>query len=327
MRRALQQLAPILRLTRVTTAFAAVANVWFLILWTKAHSVYELPAAASALQDRPLWLLLLAGAGGALGLFAFGTSLNDVTDLHRDRAMKLDRPIGEGRISPEAVVLSVAGSLIVAVLGATAFGTMAVLLTLLVALAILLFNVLGKFVPAIGMVLLGVIYAGHMLTPNVHARFLVPVWLVMTHALVLAGLTHRLARRSPPISRRAFVFAVLGWAGVSAVLGSLMWSRTGTLWPEWVSPTAWIGPALLAGCFAALVVRRVRSLGAGPRAAEKVSRYGSLWLALYACAWLLGAGQIQAMAVMGALAGAGFLGMTILREMYALGEHPVGYRR
>jgi hypothetical protein len=107
----------------------------------------------------------------------------------------------------------------------------------------------------------------------------------------------------------------------------LMWARVGTLWPEWVSPTAWIGPAVLAGLFVAMVVRRVRTLGVGPRAAEKVSRYGSLWLALYACAWLMGAGQIRAMAVMGVLAGAGFLGMTMLRELYALGEHPVGYRR
>ena len=226
-----------------------------------------------------------------------------------------------------ALVLSVAGSLIVAVLGATAFGTLAVLLTLLVALAILVFNVLGKFVPGFGMVLLGVIYAGHMLTPNVHARFLIPVWLVMTHALVLAGLTHRLARRSPPISRRAFVFALIGWAGVSGALAMLMWARAGTLWPEWVSATAWVGPAVLAGLFVAMVVRRVRTLGVGPRAAEKVSRYGSLWLALYACAWLMGAGQLRAMAVMGVLAGAGFLGMTMLRELYALGEHPVGYRR
>ncbi|MFI4896480.1 MAG: UbiA family prenyltransferase [Phycisphaerales bacterium JB059] len=327
MRRLLQQLAPVLRLTRVTTAFAAVANVWFLILWTRAHTGYELPEASAAMQDRPLWVLLLAGAGSALGLFSYGTSLNDVTDLHRDRSMKLDRPIGEGQISPEAVVLSVAGSLILAVLGATAFGTLAVLLTLLVALAILVFNVLGKFVPGFGMVLLGVIYAGHMLTPNVHARFLIPVWLVMTHALVLAGLTHRLARRTPPISRRAFVFAFIGWASVSTALAMLMWARVGTLWPEWVSPTAWIGPAVLAGLFVAMVVRRVRTLGVGPRAAEKVSRYGSLWLALYACAWLMGAGQIRAMAVMGVLAGAGFLGMTMLRELYALGEHPVGYRR
>lgn len=327
MRRALRQLTPVLRLTRVTTAFAAVANVWFMILWTRAHTGTELPEAAEAVQDRPLWALLAAGAASALGLYAYGASLNDVTDLHRDRAMRLDRPIGEGQLSPETVVLSVAGSLILAVLGATAFGTLGVVLTLLVALAILLFNLLGKFVPAIGMVLLGVIYAGHMLTPNVHAQFLVPVWWVMTHALVLAGLTHRLARRSPPISRRAFLFAVLGWLGVSVALAWLMWSRAGALWPGWVSPTAWIAPALLAGLFAWMVVRRVRTLGAGPRAAEKVSRYGALWLALYACAWLLGAGQIRAMAIMGALTGAGFLGMTILRELYALAEQPVGYRR
>ncbi len=326
MPRVLDRLAPVLRLTRVTTAFAAVANVWFVILWTRGYA-YEMLAAPAPLQDKPLWALLGAGAANAVGLFAYGAALNDVMDLHRDRAMRLDRPIGEGQLAPEAVVLAVAGSLIVSVLGATVFGTTCVVLTLLVALAILVFNVLGKFVPAIGMVLLGLIYTGHMLAPNVELRFLVPVWLVMTHALVLGGLTHRLSRKSPRISRRAVVFAAAGWVGVTAGLIWLGVQRGGGVWPAWVEPTAWIWPMILVGVFAALAVRRVSQLGAGPRAAEKIWRYGALWIALYACAWLFGVGEMKATMVMGALAALGFIGMTVLRELYALAEHPVGYRR
>lgn len=327
MARVLQRIAPVLRLTRVTTAFAAVANVWFVILWTRANESTELVTAVDAIRDRPLWLLLIAGGANAVGLFTYGAALNDVMDLHRDRAMRLERPIGEGRVPAEGVVLSVAGSLIVSILGATAFGTVGVTLTLLVAMAILVFNALGKFVPAIGMVLLGVIYAGHMLVPNVELLFLAPVWLVMTHALALSGLTHALGRKSPRISRRALAFAVLGWAGATALLVALGIHRAGTVWPAWVAGTAWIPPAMLVGVFVAMALRRIRSLGVGPRAAEKISRYGSLWIALYACAWLLGAREFFAMGVMVALALAGFAGMTVLRELYALAEHPVGYRR
>ncbi|MEZ6242132.1 MAG: hypothetical protein R3B57_03735 [Phycisphaerales bacterium] len=327
MPRVLVRLAPVLRLTRVTTAFAAVANVWFVILWTRAHEATELVVASTPMREKPLWALLGAGAANAVGLFAYGAALNDVMDLHRDRAMRLDRPIGEGQVSPEAVSLAVAGSLIVSVLGATAFGTACVVVTLLVAMAILVFNVLGKFVPAIGMVLLGLIYAGHMLAPNVQLRFLAPVWLVMTHALALGGLTHRLSRKSPRISRRALVFAGVGWIGVTSGLAWLGAQRAGGVWPTWVEPTAWIWPAILVGVFAVLAVRRVSQLGAGPRAAEKIWRYGALWISLYACGWLFGVGEMTATAIMGALAAVGFIGMTALREVYALAEHPVGYRR
>ena len=67
MRRLLVRLLPAFHLTRVTTAFAAVANVWFVILWTRAHAQHE--AGTDAIFDRPLWLTLLASGVNALGLF------------------------------------------------------------------------------------------------------------------------------------------------------------------------------------------------------------------------------------------------------------------
>ena len=50
-------------------------------------------------------------------------------------------------------------------------------------------------------------------------------------------------------------------------------------------------------------------------------------MALYACAWLLGSGKWGAGLLLAGLAVAGFLGMTILREVYGLVEQPMGYRR
>ena len=93
-----------------------------------------------------------------------------------------------------------------------------------------------------------------------------------------------------------------------------------------MNPSAAIGPLVLAGLFALVVWRKVKRAGTGARSGEKISRYGSLWLSLYACAWLIGQGYQDEAIIMCILAGAGILGMTVLRELYSVIEQPVGYR-
>lgn len=329
----LARMAPVLRLARLSTAFAAVADVWFVILWTRANEPEH--AGAPGLIDAPLWLLLVAGAFSATGLYVFGAAINDVTDSSRDRAMHRDRPIAEGRISPVAGATIGSFSLIVAVLGAAVFGRTAVVLTCIIALAVLGFNALGKFVPAIGLVLLSLIYAGHMLVPNLSLRFLWPVWVVMTHALAVSGVVYVVGRKAPPLTPRALLTALTGWVFWS---GALLWLGThradagavgigGRLWPAWVGPGGAVFVALLAGLFVSLALRRIRHLGYGPRTAEKINRYGALWLPLYACGWLLGEGLFREGLIMAVLALSGLLGMSMLREIYAAVEHPIGYRR
>src|SRR5690606_25000385 len=181
------QIAPVLRLARVSTAFGAVAGLWLTTLWSRAM---PLERTTPQLEQTPLWLLLTGGALAGAGLYGFGAGLNDLLDAHRDRILRPNRPIVGGALPPEAAVSVVAGSLVVSVLGATVFGTPAVLATVFLATAVLVFNALGKFVPGIGMLLLSVIYAGHTLVPNLGLSFLPPVWWVMTHAMVIAGLSH-----------------------------------------------------------------------------------------------------------------------------------------
>ncbi len=313
-----------MQLTRVTAAFGAVANIWFVALWTRVN-----PDEGPLMDERPLWLLLLGGAASAIGLCAFGASLNDFVDANRDRAMGLDRPLVSGRASPEMALSAVAGSLIVSALGATAFGMPAVVVTLLLAGAAIVFNTAVRFVPGVGFVMLGGIAAAHMITPNLHLRFLAPVWLVLTHTALVVGVTHWLARKSPSVSKRAVLVAIAGWVFLTLLLGALAWRRSegAGVWPGWVPLTAAIFPGFLGVVFAALAVRRATHLASGTRAAEKIQRYGALWMPLYACAWLAGAGQFDAAWLMGGLALAGFAGMAALREAHSVLEHPVGYRR
>lgn len=326
MRRWLARMAPILHLTRVSSAFAAVGNVWFVILWTRANNA---EVGADFVKTGSLWLVLPAAALAAVGLFAYGVCMNDLLDARRDRAMRPDRPMPSGKVSASTAVTVVAVTLITAVLGAAPFGTEATVLTLALAALIILFNAAAKFVPGIGMVVLGLIYAGHMLVPNVQIRFLWPVWVVLTHCVLVFGVSYALARKTPKISRRAMVVASLGWAFWSGVLLALAWARKeeGAVWPEWVPGTAALWIAVLAGLCVLWCQRRVAATGIGPRAAEKVWRYGALWLTLYGCVWLFAGGHLTEGWILTALAVVGFAGMTFLREWYGLLEEPAGYRR
>lgn len=328
MRRVLARISPVLRVTRVTTAFAAVSNVWFVVLWSRVAPGENPGELATA----SLWALLLGATGSAVGLFAFGACLNDILDMRQDRQFKPDRPLASGSLGLEAAAWIVAMTLIVAVLGATPFGTKGVVLTLVVAAAILAFNGAAKFVPGIGIVLLGLIYAGQMLVPNFDLRFLFPVWLVMSHTLMVAGLAHAAARKVPRITARAWWAAVAGWVFWSAVLLGVGWWRSGggpvgrSVWPAWVDLGAGLWPGLLWIGFLVFVLGKMRTIGQGPRASEKIWRYGSLWLPLYGCGWMVGSGHPGAALILGGLAAAGFLGMTVLRELYGLLEQPVGFR-
>jgi hypothetical protein len=327
MRRWFLRLVAALQLTRITTAFAAVANVWFVIFWTRGVGAEP---KTFALEHLPLWALLAGGALNALGLFGFATALNDVLDYRRDQALHPDRPLPAGRVSLDGAVSLVVCTLGCAVLGATVLGMPSVLLTLLIAGAILFFNAAGKYIPAIGLVVLGLIYAGQMVVPNLHLRFVVPVWVVMTHALAVAGATHVLGRKAPGLSARAAVFALGGWAFWSAVMFGVAWWRNrgqGGVWPEFVALTGLWWTLGLAAAYAVLIVKRLNALGRGPRVAEKIARYGALWLPLYGAVWLLVEGLTLGGVTLLVVAGLGLLGMTVLREAAALLEHPMGYRR
>jgi hypothetical protein len=328
--RLLRRLAPVLHLTRITTAFALVANTWFVILWTRANGAYEGQAGPPGrLSQGPLWALLAGGALVALGLFAFGACVNDILDVKRDRTLRPERPLVSGQIGMHAALTLVFFTVMASFLGATVFGTEAVIMTATVLIAIFAFNAAGRFIPAIGLVTLGLIHAGYMLIPNVQMKFLWPVWLAMTHSLAVAAATHRMSQKVPKISRRAAAATFAGWVFWSGVIAWLQWDRNlpHALWPGWVDRRAALWPAALLVIFLIVAWGKARGAGPGPRAAEKVGRYGSLWLALYTCAWLVGTGHENAALILTGLATCAFLGMTVLREVYGLLEQPMGYRR
>jgi len=327
MDRVLQGLAPVLRLTRVTAAFAAVANVWFTVLWSRAEP-HE--PGGRALRAESLPLLLAGATATAIGLLALGMCLNDLLDRRRDRVLRPDRPIPAGQVSPATAANLAAATLALAVLGATVFGTRGVVWTLAIAAGIVFFNAAAKFIPALGFLLFGAITTAHMFLPNPDLIFTWPQWLVLTQTIVVAALVHVVARRTPRVSARAWGFVIAGWLALSAVVlarGAGRGDEVAWLWPGWVGLRAALYPAIVTAAFVLLAWRKVSARGLGPRIADKLGRYAGLLVSLNGCAWLLGAGHRDEALIMGGLAFVGFAGMLVLRELYGLMEQPIGYRQ
>ena len=176
-----------LKLTRFSVAIGAIANIWLVLLITKNDSGY----VATSVYSLPWWPAFIAAAVVAIGMCGFAASLNDTVDARHDATFHPSRPIPSGWISiAQAVVLMVC-SLLLAMLATSFLGTWPVQMGLLTAAAILFYNIVGKHVPAVGLVTVGLIYASHMLIANIELTFTLPVWMVMTHAMICATVKMR----------------------------------------------------------------------------------------------------------------------------------------
>ncbi|MHC5001977.1 MAG: hypothetical protein ACYTJ0_02540 [Planctomycetota bacterium] len=296
------KLVSAIQLTRLTMAFGAVSDVWFVILVTQARDEYvDLPV-----HGMPLVAALLAGGVVAVGLFAYGAALNDVLDVRHDSAFSPDRPIPAGRIRLGQATVLVVGSLMIT------------------AATILFYNAAGKFIPSVGVVTIGIIHAAHMFIPNYQLSLTLPVWLVMTHAMIIATAVHRLEDKRPRLTRRAFVTITFGWLTWSTLLLVVGGLRAG-VWPADVSRVNLVVPLCAVIGFVAVAWWKVSNVR-GRVAAEKLKRYGAMWQSLYGASWLLALGLITQAVWISLFAVAGFAAMTLIKEVTGMSGRPVTYR-
>ncbi|MCA9296273.1 MAG: hypothetical protein KC983_07135, partial [Phycisphaerales bacterium] len=61
-------------------------------------------------------------------------------------------------------------------------------------------------------------------------------------------------------------------------------------------------------------------------AAEKLKRYGAMWQSVYGAAWLIAIGHVREAIWLSAFAVAGFMAMTLIKELTGLQSRPVSYR-
>ena len=333
MRPVTERILDAFQLTRLSLAFGAVCELWLVTLITRADPRYvHLPV-----YHMTLWKALASTAVTALGLFAFAASLNDLIDVRRDRIFSPDRPLAAGRITTSGAAMVSFGSLMAAVVSASALGEPALVLTVAVAAAIMFYDVVGKHIPAVGIATIGVAHAANMFIPNWSLAFTLPVWWSMSHAVAIAASVHRFEDKRPFFGMRRILLLVAAWVFWSVVLlgGGALASQgsAGGFWPQVArgdqvhsaGPVGLAWPALALVGFLLLVRAKVAG-SPGPVGAEKLRRYGAMWQAVYAAAWLMAAGLRFEALCMAGLALAGLAAMTLLKEVNGLSGRPIGWR-
>jgi len=311
------------QLTRLTLAFGAISDVWLVILLSRVD--VELTVhAGSNLPRMPLWLAMTAGTLAAIGFFAYVTAINDVLDVKRDAAFSPDRPIPAGRIRQgQAVVVAIA-ALICALLAAAAFGGWSMHLAALTAIGMLFYNATGRFVPAVGIVTIGLIQGLHMLIPNAEFAFMLPVWTTVTHGMTVMAAVHVFASKRPPLSKRGIVGAATGWVIVTVAIFAVAKTRGG-LWPIDRPLILLVWPGLAAASFVGLFVWVVRR-GEGRVVADRLIRLGAVWQSFLAASWLAVAGLHVAAVSVAVLAVMGLGAMLLAETLTSLIAQPLNYR-
>jgi hypothetical protein len=298
--------------TRLALMLSAVSGGWLMTFYAFAFE----PAATRnpALEALGLgWSLLLA-AGAAVGLAVCGLALNDVLDRRQDRVLgggadHVARPVASGTVAVRTATSAAAGGLVLAVACAAGFGLRSVALVLLLGTGVIFYNLAARFVPAVGIVTLGLVQAMAMAIPNPTAGFAWPVLLTLTHVMA-TGLVHRVVSRDPPPPeagrRRAReVWGVLlGWGFWCLVVLVLIRQRGGG--EVAVPASTWVGPGLAVLAYTGWAWRTARQARRGretqrPAAARRLRRGGVIWLMVYDTAWLASAGRWGPAAAVGTL--------------------------
>ena len=311
------------QLTRLAMAVGAVGDVWFTVLFSRGIGEYSYLNVV----EMSTTLALVIAAVVATGLFTFGASLNDLLDARHDRTFSPEKPIPAGYVRPATVGIVVAIALITSLLAALFFGIGALALTLIVAAGILFYNVLGKHVPAIGVIAVGVVSALHMLIPNYEMTFTLPIWLTMTHSMAITLSIYMLVRKRPYLSRRSYVVIAISYLTWSTIILMAGWHQGQQVgwWPKGISSIGIIWPVLAILAFVLLMRLKTRNTETR-MAAEKLARYGAMWQSIYAGSWLLAVGMYGGALLLFTLALVGFCLMTAMKEFGGLITNPPRYQ-
>jgi hypothetical protein len=311
-----------LHLTRLSVAIGAVADIWLVLILTKTNSDFM----GTSVYSIPWWSALLATAVIAVCMCAFAASLNDSLDARHDAAFHPNRPIPRGLISMSHATVVMISSLLLTLLAASFLGTWPVQITLLTAAIVLFYNTVGKFIPALGLVAIGLLYATHMLIANVELTFTLPVWLVMTHIMICSISVYILEGKRPKLSFRGWMGIALGWIFWSCVILGAPYARTGSLLPDGMSIYAlmWLVAAVVG--FVVTIRWKVLHASTHRIAAEKIRRYGALWECIYAGAWLAAMQLTWASIAMFAFAFVAGITVMLVKESTGGSGKPLAWR-
>ncbi|MEL7237390.1 MAG: UbiA family prenyltransferase [Planctomycetota bacterium] len=286
-----QQVLTLLQLTRMALVFTAISN------GLAALALRQAGAGQSVWSIDP-WMI--AGVMlVAVGLYGFGMVLNDVIDRRRDRHLARTRPLPSGRIGVSAAIFVAGVMLAVAVGGGTLLlgrtdpadgaGIASVVLVFVTAGFIAAYDLFGKYLVWVGLLLLGLVRFFHttIADPTLTVVWH-PLWL-LNHVAIVSAVAYRWEAKRPALSRRQTTLLLAGLAVLNLGLVTALFLRRGTGFAEslTLSP-ALILPIVTAFAFAVaghVIKRRSHDRRAAGKA---LILYGLLWLILYDALFVAG---------------------------------------
>ncbi len=292
----------LLRLLRPEVVGSALSSVWLMLFL--ARTIENQDTVSSTLTDLSLPILMVISGLVAVGLSIYGLAINDIIDAERDKDFGPERPIAAGAITRHTGLFLAVVGLVGALCASVWLGKVAVLIAGSAAVFVLFYDLAGKFLPALGIVTLGLIRILIMLTPNPLMQFGWPIWLTMTHVVVVATLAYVLMGKRPRLTGTHFWGICLGWS---------FWSMVLIGWMRWRDPDVlsynpgpkvgqtWLLPALVGAAFFVAgwwtLRHKMRPLPRRREAGARFMALGTLWLILYDAAWLLALGLYKQAAV------------------------------
>lgn len=281
----------LLGLTRPGVLLALVSVQWLMVFL----GVYIEPIERRnpALDAMGLPWALVASAVVAVGMGIFLMALNDALDARHDRAFEPDKPIPSGKVTQRAALGLAMAGLLAALGAAVALGPMSVILALVATGAVVFYNLAGRFVPAVGIILLGLIVGVAALIPNPSLAFAWPILLLMTHTIAAATVRHILAGKRPRLKPIDGWGICLGWVFWILVVLVLIGVRGREISHTGVGPV-WLGPALAAASFGFVTWLLLGPSALTPRArrgtSQRFASFATAWLIVFNTSWLVSAG-------------------------------------
>lgn len=307
-------LLALLHALRLPLAMTVIADLWL------AHFLAQSERGGQFLADvgQDLTTLLQLAVLG-LGLTAFGSIFNDMVDQRRDRLFFPQRAHNTRSLPIPLAASALSISLLLAIFMASLIGTGSTLITLLIAAGIVSYNLVGKFLPAVGIVSLGLMRAMAYYIPDPTLAFGFPAMLAMTHVIACAAIRYRLEGKRPRLEGAELWALLAGWT---------FWFLLLVLWVAQhehplidTHPLFWIAPAIAAGIFALLTYRLIAKIESRPvriiyRVGQSFGELAMLWLIVFAAAWAIGVGLYLPALILGLPALVGFaiwLGLPLSR--------------
>jgi UbiA prenyltransferase family len=281
----------LLGLVRPEVLLALVSALWLMTFL--GHYIEPETRGNASLVGLGLWGALGLSAVIAVGLGLFMMALNDALDARHDRAFEPDRPIPSGRVTQRAAFGLAMAGLLAALAAAVAFGPLSIILALVAAGAIVFYNFAGRFVPAVGIITLGLVIGITALIPNPRLAFAWPILLMMTHTIAAATVRHWLAGKRPVLTPVNGWGILVGWVFWSLVVLMLIRVRDEGIEHEGVG-LIWIGPTIAAAVFSLITWLILGPSTLAPSArrgtAARFTKLTTVWLIVFNASWLMSAG-------------------------------------